>query len=225
MSESKPDTPESEPEARETQSGEPQASEPRADEAQAEDPRAEERRAEDLGDLGDPPAPAGEGDRIALLEAEISQLKDQLLRALAETENVRRRGQRERSDAVKYGATALVKDLLTVSDNLRRAIDSVPRDAAADDDRLTTLLDGVELTEKELLSVFERHHIVKLEPLGEKLDPHRHEAIYEVPDPSQPPGTVVQLIEPGYLLHDRLVRPARVGIAKGQATDPPEPET
>ncbi len=82
----------------------------------------------------------------------------------------------------------------------------------------------VELTEKELLSVFERHHIVKLEPLGEKLDPHRHEAIYEVPDPSQPPGTVVQLIEPGYLLHDRLVRPARVGIAKGQATDPPEPE-
>ena len=178
-----------------------------------------------MGDLGDPPAPAGEGDRIALLEAEISQLKDQILRALAETENVRRRGQRERSDAVKYGATALVKDLLAVSDNLRRAIDSVPRDAAADDDRLTTLLDGVELTEKELLSVFERHHIVKLEPLGEKLDPHRHEAMYEVPDPSQPPGTVVQLIEPGYLLHDRLVRPARVGIAKGQATDPPEPKT
>ena len=218
MSESKPDTPESEPEARETQSGEPQASEPRAGEAQAEEPRAEEPKAEEprAEDRGDPPAPAGEGDRIALLEAEISQLKDQLLRALAETENVRRRGQRERSDAVKYGAAALVKDLLAVSDNLRRAIDSVPRDAAADDDRLTTLLDGVELTEKELLSVFERHHIVKLEPLGEKLDPHRHEAMYEVPDPSQPPGTVVQLIEPGYLLHDRLVRPARVGVSKGE---------
>jgi molecular chaperone GrpE len=84
-----------------------------------------------------------------------------------------------------------------------------------------TLLDGVELTEKELLSVFARHHIAKLAPLGEKLDPHRHEAMYEVPDPSQPPGTVVQVIEPGYLLHDRLVRPARVGIAKGEATDPP----
>jgi molecular chaperone GrpE len=221
MSESRPDTPESEPEAGETQSGEPQASEPRADEAQAEDPRAEEPGAEDLGD---PPAPAGEGDRIALLEAEISQLKDQLLRALAETENVRRRGQRERSDAVKYGAAALVKDLLAVSDNLRRAIESVPRDAATDDDRLITLLDGVELTEKELLAVFERHHIVKLEPLGEKLDPHRHEAMYEVPDPSQPPGTVVQLIEPGYLLHDRLLRPARVGISKGEAAEPPEPD-
>jgi molecular chaperone GrpE len=206
MSESKADTPESEPEA-----GEPRAGEPRANEAWVDDP-------------GVPPAPAGEGDRIALLEAEISQLKDQLLRALAETENVRRRGQRERSDAVKYGAAALVKDLLAVSDNLRRAIESVPRDAATDDDRLITLLDGVELTEKELLAVFERHHIVKLEPLGEKLDPHRHEAMYEVPDPSQPPGTVVQLIEPGYLLHDRLLRPARVGISKAEAAEPPEPE-
>jgi molecular chaperone GrpE len=205
MSESKPDTPESESETGEPQTGEPRAGEPRAE------------------DIGAPPAPAGEGDRIALLEAEISRLKDQLLRALAETENVRRRGQRERGDAVKYGAAALVKDLLAVSDNLRRAIDSVPGDAAVDDDRLKTLLDGVELTEKELLSVFERHHIVKLEPLGEKLDPHRHEAMYEVPDPSQPPGTVVQLIEPGYLLHDRLVRPARVGVAKGAPAEPEAP--
>ena len=208
MSESKADTPESEPETGEAQGGEAQGSEAQSGEAPA-------------ADVGAPPAPAGEGDRIALLEAEISQLKDQLLRALAETENVRRRGQRERSDAIKYGAASLVKDLLAVSDNLRRAIDSVPGDAAVDDDRLKTLLDGVELTEKELLSVFERHHIVKLEPLGEKLDPHRHEAMYEVPDPSQPPGTVVQVIEPGYLLHDRLVRPARVGIAKSEATDPP----
>ena len=216
MSESKADTPESEPEAGEPQAGEPQAGEPRAGEARANEAWVD--------DPSVAPAPAGEGDRIALLEAEISQLKDQLLRALAETENVRRRGQRERSDAVKYGAAALVKDLLAVSDNLRRAIESVPRDAATDDDRLITLLDGVELTEKELLAVFERHHIVKLEPLGEKLDPHRHEAMYEVPDPSQPPGTVVQLIEPGYLLHDRLLRPARVGISKGEAADPPEPD-
>jgi molecular chaperone GrpE len=233
MSESKADTPESEPETGEHQGGEATAGEHQGGEApagehqggehqggehQGGEATAGESRAEDAGI---PSAPAGEGDRIALLEAEISQLKDQLLRALAETENVRRRGQRERSDAIKYGAASLVKDLLAVSDNLRRAIDSVPREAAAEDDRLLTLLDGVELTEKELLSVFERHHIVKLEPLGEKLDPHRHEAMYEVPDPSQPPGTVVQVIEPGYLLHDRLVRPARVGIAKGQATEPP----
>jgi molecular chaperone GrpE len=188
MSESEADTPENESEA-----AAPQAS---------------------AQDAGGTPAPAGEGDRIALLEAEIGGLKDQLLRALAETENVRRRSQRERLDTMKYAATALVKDLLAVSDNLRRAIESVPQEAAEDDERLKTLIDGVELTEKELLSVFERHHIVKLEPLGEKLDPHRHEAMYEVPDPSQPPGTVVQVIEPGYLLHDRLVRPARVGVAK-----------
>lgn len=173
-------------------------------------------------------APAGEGDRIALLEAEMGELKDQLLRALAETENVRRRGQRERGDAIKYAPASLVRDLLAVPDNLRRAIESIPREAAEADERLSTLLAGIELTEKELLSAFARHHIVKLEPLGEKLDPHLHEAMYEVPDPTQAAGTVVQLVEAGYILHDRLIRPARVGVAKGApaaVAAVPEPET
>ena len=172
-------------------------------------PDAEEAAALEAGE-----AVAAE-ERIAALEAEVSELKDQLLRTLAEMENVRRRAQRDKSDAAKYAAAPLLRDLLAVADNLSRAVTSVPDGAEAGDERLAALLDGVKLTEKELGAVFERHHIVKLEPIGEALDPHRHEAMFEVPDPQQPSGTVVQVIQPGYLLHDRLLRPARVGVAKG----------
>lgn len=153
--------------------------------------------------------------RAAKLEAEAAELRDQLLRALAEAENQRRRSQREREDAVRYAAAPLVRDLLAVADNLSRALESVPSEAAGAEETLETLLEGVRLTEKELQSAFERHGIVKLEPLGERLDPHRHEAMFEVPDPDQPAGTIAQVIQPGYLLHDRLLRPARVGVAKG----------
>lgn len=163
----------------------------------------------------DTEAESSADERIAALEVEVSELKDQLLRALAEAENVRRRAQRERADATKYAAAPMLRDLLAVADNLSRAIESVPEGGDADDERLQTLLDGVKLTDKELNAVFERHHIVKLEPLGEQLDPHRHEALYELPNPDHPNGTVVQIIQPGYLLHDRLLRPARVGVAKG----------
>ncbi len=153
--------------------------------------------------------------RLAKLEAEAADLRDQLLRALAEAENQRRRSQREREDAVRYAAAPLARDLLAVADNLSRALESVPDEADASGDALKTLLEGVRLTEKELQSAFERHSIVKLDPLGERLDPHRHEAMYEVPDPNQPAGTIAQVIQPGYMLHDRLLRPARVGVAKG----------
>ena len=149
------------------------------------------------------------------LEAEVATLKDQLLRALAETENLRRRSERERADAVKYAAAPMLRDLLAVADNLSRAIESVPEDAGAGDQLVETLLAGVKLTERELSAVFERHHVVKLEPIGERLDPHRHEAMFEVPDESQPSGTIVQVVQPGYLLHDRLLRPARVGVSRG----------
>ena len=177
-----------------------------------------------------------ETDRVAELEAEVAQLKDQLLRALAEAENVRRRAQRERTDAIKYAAAPVVTDLLAVADNLNRALASLPDDAvaASEDERVATLLDGVRLTGKELDAVFERHGIVKLEPLGERLDPHRHEAMFEIPDPNQPSGTIIQVVQPGYMLHDRLLRPARVGVAKGGSAgqsdngsqsedEPPEP--
>ena len=101
----------------------------------------------------------------------------------------------------------------------------MPEGAAKDEGLLKTLLTGMQLTEKELFAAFDRHKIVKLEPLGEKLDPHRHEAMFEVEDPSQPPGTVVLLLEPGYLLHDRLLRPARVGVSKGGPAAAPAPKT
>ena len=185
-----------------------------------EQPDSEIDATEAVAEPAENDAAEPEKSAVAALEAEVAQLKDQLLRALAETENVRRRAERETSDARKYAAAPLLKDLLGVADNLTRAIASVPEDAT--DERLTTLLDGVKLTEKELAGAFARHNVVKLEPLGEALDPHRHEAMFEVPDPEKANGTVVQVIQPGYLLHDRLLRPARVGVAKSTPAAKPE---
>ncbi len=162
-------------------------------------------------------------DPVARLEAEAASLKDQLLRALAETENLRRRSQREREDAVRYAAAPLIKDLIEVTDNLRRALESVPEGAAEGDEQLKNLLAGVELTEKELLAVFERHNIVKIDPLGERLDPYFHEAIFEIPDPEKPAGTVLQVVRAGYRLFDRLLRPAQVGVARGGPQPEPTP--
>ena len=165
-----------------------------------------------------------EVDRAAGLEVEVATLKDQLLRALAETENLRRRSQREREDALKYAAVPFMRDLIGVVDNLRRAMASVSPEALEADEHLKTLMDGLEMTETELATVFERHHIVKIDPLGERLDPHSHEAMFEVPDPETPSGTVVQVVQAGYRLHDRLLRPAQVGVAKGGPAPEPKAE-
>jgi molecular chaperone GrpE len=154
-------------------------------------------------------------DPVALLAGEVASLKDQLLRALAETENLRRRSAREREDAVKYASVPLVRDLVNVADNLRRALASVPAEAAQDNEQLKTLLDGVEMTDRELQTIFARHHIERIEPMGERLDPHIHEALYEIPDPSVPAGRVLQVLQAGYRLRDRLIRPAQVAVAKG----------
>ncbi len=154
-------------------------------------------------------------DPVVRLEGEVAVLKDQLLRALAEVENIRRRSARERDDAVKFAAVPLIKDVIGVADNLRRALGSVPADAAETNEQIRTLLDGVEMTEKDLQSVFARHGIERIDPMGERLDPHFHEALFEVPDASVPAGTVVQVLQAGYRLRDRLIRPAQVGIAKG----------
>jgi molecular chaperone GrpE len=164
-------------------------------------------------------------DPVKLLEGEVASLKDQLLRAMAETENVRRRAQREREDSAKYAAAPVVKDLLGVADNLQRALESLPEALAAENEQIGSLRLGVEMTRKELLAVFERHNIRTIDPLGEKLDPHFHEAMFEIEDPSQPAGTVVQVIQAGYRLYDRLLRPARVGISKGggQTAEPEAP--
>src|SRR5215471_8160460 len=153
-------------------------------------------------------------DRLTALEAELAVQKDRLLRALAETENVRRRAQREREDASRYAVAGFAKDLLSAADNLRRALESLP-EGEVRDERTRSLLDGVAATERELLSVFERHGIRRIDPQGEPFDHNFHQAIFEAERPDQPSGTVVEVLQPGYVLHDRLLRPAMVGVAKG----------
>ena len=161
---------------------------------------------------------------IAALQAEKTELKDQLLRSLAEVENVRRRAQREREDGARYAVKPLAEDLLTVRDNLCRAIESVSPEAVEAEPQLKALLEGVVMTEKSLSAAFARHHVEIIDPLGEAFDPNLHEAMFEVPDPQQPAGTVAQVIEVGYRLHDRLLRAARVGVYKAApAAVAPEP--
>jgi molecular chaperone GrpE len=159
--------------------------------------------------------------RAADLEVELAEYKDRLLRALAETENVRRRAQREREDASKYAIAGFAKDLLSAADNLRRALESLP-ESEAKDKRTRSLLAGVAATERELLGVFERHGIKRIDPKGEVFDHNLHQAIFEAERPDHPAGSVVEVLQPGYVLHDRLLRPAMVGVAKG-GPKPSEP--
>ena len=169
----------------------------------------------------DPGAPGGlhgadddGGDPLVALKAEAAELKDQLLRAMAEGENLRRRLQKEKEDAAKYAAVPLARDLLGVADNLARALEAMSAEAAEGNEAVKNLLAGVEMTQRELEGAFAKHGIQKVDPQGEKLNPHTHEAMFEVPTNDQPAGTVVQVIQPGYILADRLLRPARVGVAK-----------
>jgi molecular chaperone GrpE len=168
------------------------------------------------GDFPDEAAAAAPEERIAALEAELADTKDRLLRALAETENVRRRAQREREDTQKYAVSGFARDLLSTADNLRRALDSVP-EAEIKDARTRSLLDGVAATERELLSVLERHGIRRIDPKGERFDHNFHQAVFEAERPDAPAGTVIEVLQPGYVLHDRLLRPAMVGVAKAPA--------
>jgi molecular chaperone GrpE len=153
-------------------------------------------------------------DRIAELEDELAKTKDQLLRALAEQENIRRRAQRDKEDSVRYAAANFAKDLISTPDNLRRALDSVKAEELTDE-LGRTLLTGVAATERALLGTFERHGIRQIAPLGEKFDHNLHQALFEVENTGKPAGTVVQVLAPGYVLHDRLLRAAMVGVAKG----------
>lgn len=152
--------------------------------------------------------------RIAELESEVASLKDQVLRALAETENVRRRAEREREDTRKYSVSSFAKELVTVADNLRRALESVPVEARDRDELLKNLTVGVEATERQLLAAFDRAGIRKLEPQGQPFDPNFHQVMFEVENTGKPAGTVVQVLQSGYTIHDRLLREAMVGVAK-----------
>jgi len=172
--------------------------------------------AEQPAEIG--PARVTELERaLADANAKIAELKDQTLRALAETENVRRRVQRDRDEALKFATTGLAKDLLPVADNLRRALDAIPKDAIEKDEALRNFATGVEMTERLLLAALERHQIKRIEAVGQKFDSNLHQAMFEVPGTGQPAGTVVQVLEAGYTIQDRLLRPALVGIAKAEA--------
>lgn len=167
----------------------------------------------------DPQPAAGQAeaapDALALAQAEVAELKDRLLRTAAESENLRKRMEREKEDALKYGAGKFAKDILTVADNLRRALDSAPKSEGEASEPVRNLVVGIEATERELLSVFERHGITRIDPKGQRFDPNLHQAMFEVQDPSQPSGTVVQVIAAGYVQHGRLLRAAMVGVSKG----------
>jgi molecular chaperone GrpE len=159
--------------------------------------------------------------RLAEAEREIAKVKDEFLRALAETENVRRRAARDKVDASKYAITSFARDVLSVADNLRRAADTVDAEARKHNSALDALVAGVEMTEKELLGVLARHGITPIEAEGQRFDPHVHEAMYEVPDESVPHGTVVQVLERGFMIHDRPLRPSRVGVSRGGPRERP----
>ncbi|WP_406856092.1 nucleotide exchange factor GrpE [Alsobacter sp. KACC 23698] len=153
---------------------------------------------------------------IEALNAENTGLKDKVLRTLAEMENLRRRTEKEVADARVYATTNFARDMLTVADNMRRALEALPAEAAAAaEGPLKALIDGIELTERDLLKTLERHGIRKLEPKGEKFDPNLHQAMFEVPDPSVPNGTVREVVQSGFVIGDRVLRPALVGVAKG----------
>ncbi len=161
-------------------------------------------------------AAAGEPDALELLKAENTELRDRYLRLAAEMDNLRRRTEREVKDAKSYSVAGFARDMLAVSDNLRRAIDAIPPEArAAADAGLMTLIEGVEMTERSMLSALERHGVRKLEPVGQKFDPNFHQAMFEVPNTEVPNNTVVQVVQAGFSIGERVLRPAMVGVAKG----------
>lgn len=152
--------------------------------------------------------------QVEALTAEVDQLKDQLLRALAEAENTRRRLQKEVEDARKYAVSGFAKELLPVADNFRRALDAIPKDAT-DGEVLKNLIAGIEATERQLLASFERFGIKPLNPQGQPFDPHFHRVMLEQEDASLPAGTVTQVLQCGYMIQDRLLREALVAVSKG----------
>lgn len=163
-------------------------------------------------------------EALAALESERDDLKDKLLRTLAEMENLRRRTEREIADAKAYAVTSFARDLLGSADNLRRALESVPeagRNGA--DGALKAVVEGVELTERELLKTLERHGVRKIDPQGEKFDPNLHQAMFEAPDANVAKGLVSKVVQTGYKIGERVLRPALVGVSAG-APKPAEPE-
>jgi molecular chaperone GrpE len=199
----------------------------------ANDPGPDATPAEPMAEAA--PAPGGEAEaKLAALEAELAAktaelaaFKESALRQLAETQNLRRRAENEMAEARKYGAAHFVRDVLAVADNLKRALAAAASPAADDAARaqmFDALRQGVELTDRDFTAILERHGIKRLDPLGEKFDPNFHQAVFEAEAPGAEPGTVMQVVQAGYRLHDRLLRPAMVGVAKAKAAAPVQTE-
>lgn len=186
-----------------------------------EDRFLDDPEAEDLDD--EISAEAAEADEATALRAEIAELKDRLLRALADTENTRKRAERDRRDAEIYGATRFARDLLSVHDNFDRALDAVTDDVR----RIAPgLIEGIELTRRDLLNVFEKHRITQIDPkVGDRFDPKLHQAMFEAPVPGTRSGDIIQVMGVGFMIGDRLLRPAQVGVSSGgPAVRPPQGE-
>ena len=169
----------------------------------------------------DPSTPVAAPKPSTSLDRELADMKDRLLRTLAEMENLRKRTEREVADARLYGISAFARDVLTVADNMHlalEALDTELREKA--DSGVKALLDGVELTERALLNALEKHGVKRIEPIGQKFDPNRHQAMYETDDASVPAGHVAQVIQAGYLIGDRVLRPALVAVSKGAPKAP-----
>ncbi|MDX7952586.1 nucleotide exchange factor GrpE [Lichenihabitans sp. Uapishka_5] len=163
-------------------------------------------------------AEPGQPDPFVVLEnlqAENTALKDRALRLMADMENMRRRTEKEVADSKLYGASSFAREMLNVVDNLRRAVASVPAEAMAETGPLRTLIEGIELTEKDFMSRLARFKVTALDPQGKKFDPNMHEALFELPDDTVPSGTVMQVVETGYAIGDRVLRPAKVGVSRG----------
>ncbi|MEM9221653.1 MAG: nucleotide exchange factor GrpE [Pseudomonadota bacterium] len=157
---------------------------------------------------------SGEAEATDALRAELEDTRTQMLRALAEAENVRRRAQRDVTDARQYAVTAFARDLLNVSDNFKRALTHIDEGVELSAE-LKSLVEGVRMTERELNTVFERHGVKVMDPTGERFDPNRHQAMFEVENPAVPSGTVIQVVQAGAVIGDRTLRPAMVGVSKG----------
>jgi molecular chaperone GrpE len=185
----------------------------RPDQAVNPEPAADPRPADETSAAG---TSGSETDPMQALARDAAQSKDKLLRALAEMENLRRRTEREVADVRQYGTASFARDVLAIADNLQRALDAVgPELRRLADPAVKALIDGVELTERELLKALEKNGVRRFEPQGERFDPNVHQAMFELADPSVPAGTVAQVVQPGYMIGERVLRPALVAVAKG----------
>ncbi len=193
------------------------------EESKPADDAVDDKEAAAANDEGSPePEPESEPETVdnqpptyEELQSEVAALKDQLLRALAEAENIRRRTEREKDDMSKYAITNFARQIVSVADNLMRAIDSVSEEARTANDEFNNLYVGIEMTGRELTTSFEQFGIKEIDATGKKFDHNLHQAMFEIDDPSQPAGLVVQEVQRGYTIHDRLLRPAMVGVSKG----------